>query len=96
MTQGAFSGHCERFEESRGNLKFHLGTFSTAPQSPISSDLTINDQPIENSPRDAYLGHRLWQRQKSEGTGQQKLRPGGQSLVSCVNGRVKTSQQCAV
>ena len=37
MTQGAFSGHCERFEESRGNLKCCFGTFSTAPQSPIKS-----------------------------------------------------------
>ena len=35
MTKGLFSCHCERFEESRGNLKRHFGTFSTDPKSGI-------------------------------------------------------------
>ena len=29
MTKGPFSCHCERFKESRGNLKLRGGTFST-------------------------------------------------------------------
>ena len=36
MTQGAFSGHCERFIEPRGNLKYCFETFSTAPLSLVS------------------------------------------------------------
>ena len=31
MTERALSGHCERFEESRGNLKTLLRGFPTAP-----------------------------------------------------------------
>ena len=31
MTQSAFSGHCERFEKSRGNLKTSLLDFGNRP-----------------------------------------------------------------
>jgi hypothetical protein len=33
MTKSAFSGHCERFEESRGNLKTSLLDFGNRPES---------------------------------------------------------------
>jgi len=33
MTKSAFSGHCERFEESRGNLKTSLLDFGNSPES---------------------------------------------------------------
>jgi len=31
MTKSVFSGHCERFEESRGNLKTSLLDFGNRP-----------------------------------------------------------------
>jgi hypothetical protein len=32
MTKAPFSRHCERFAESRGNLRLCGGTFSTGPR----------------------------------------------------------------
>jgi len=38
MTQSAFSGHCERLEESRGNLKPLLWDFFNSPTVPNTAE----------------------------------------------------------